>query len=596
MNDAHYTVNIDGKGLTIDKVVAVARDHEKVEINETSKKELNLVWGWLVDKTTQATKYNKEIEEAKKELKNLEKRCEAENGNKLKEKKERLLNMEKRLKDVNIYGVTTGFGALKDAYCTSRKSAEKLQENIVLSHACGVGDFLDEETTRAAMLVRANTLASGYCGVRVELVQRIVNMLNANILPLIPEQGSVGASGDLAPLAHMSLPLLSKGAVKYKDKVYGEDKQVRELLKKKGLEVVEKEGVKDVLKKENLDPNFKLSYKEGLALLNGDAVMTAIALLTYWDSKNLIDWADAIGAMTLENILGSSKAFNDIVFYIYHHSGAHECARFVRDKMIIKSTLINKSNTVHDSYSIRCIPQVHGYVRDEIETIGKTIQEHLNTVSDDPVFFKEGENGLKHFEVGHFQGDPIAFTMDKMGIVIADIGTISERRIQMLLDPHHNRGLPAFLVDNTSKVNSGYMIAQYTAAALVSENKIFAHPASVDSVPTSANTEDYVSMGTIAARKARKIVNNVRKILAIELLCATEALSYRIGKQKLSDPLKQSQLFVGKAGEGTTTIYNLVRDKERIPLLQGSDKPIYVFIEHAEGIISRTKIEDVIGK
>jgi histidine ammonia-lyase len=333
----------------------------------------------------------------------------------------------------------------------------------------------------------------------------------------------------------------------------------------------------------------------------------------------LVKWAYAIGAMTLESILGASRSFDKIVFNDYHHKGAKISASFIRNKMIAESGLINRSADVHDPYSVRCIPQVHGAVRDALKYVERTLKHQLNSVDDDPIFFTEEEMNReedqpidvklpplgtsedwkkrRHFEQGSFHGEPIAFAMDMLAIIVAELGSISERRIQMLLDKNHNRGLPACLIDNPEGTNSGYMIAQYTAAALVSENKGLCHPASVDSIPTSANTEDHVSMSTIAARKARKVIENVSNVLAIELLCATEAISFRLGDQKITIPKtahlekadrERKKLKVdrnGQCGTGTLALYNTVRGLKEHSLLGEKDAVLSPMIEKARDLL-----------
>jgi histidine ammonia-lyase len=500
------------------------------------------------------------------------------------------------LKKVMIYGVTTGFGAFKQDYFKSEEDALKLQKNLVLSHVCGVGPYFDDETVRAVMLLRAHNLAAGYSGVRPELADRLVEFLNCGLIPLIPEQGSVGASGDLAPLAHLALALIGEevsaasGKMKtlsYNGKEYSSLKEVkRKNPKHAGLR--------------KLSDKYDLYFKEGLALLNGTEVMTAAAVLAYQDAWHLLDWADAVGAMTLESILGSSRAFDKVVFSVYRHKGASQSAENVR-RLITGSRLVNKSERVHDPYSVRCIPQVHGTVRDALNYIGRILQEHFNSIQDDPILFSEievkktppsdGWGERLHFEHGHFHGEPVAVAMDLLAIVMSELGAISERRIQMLLDPHHNQGLPAALVDNPDGLNSGYMLAQYTAAALASENKTLSHPASVDSIPTSANTEDHVSMGTIAARKARKVVDNVENILAIEALCATEALSFRMGWQRITEtnPITiKKEMMTGDPGTGTGKVYDLLRGKKGIPLLGGEDRVLYPFIQQARDVLKKS--------
>ncbi|OGC75846.1 MAG: hypothetical protein A2Z27_05335, partial [candidate division Zixibacteria bacterium RBG_16_50_21] len=456
--------------------------------------------------------------------------------------------------------------------------------------------YFDDETVRAVMLLRAHNLAAGYSGVRPGLVDRLVEFLNCGLIPLIPEQGSVGASGDLAPLAHLALALIGEGVatdagqmmtLRYNGKKFA---SLREAKRKNPRD----SGLR------TLSERYHLHFKEGLALLNGTEVMAAAAVLAHQDACRLVDWADATGAMTLESILGCSRAFDKIVLSVYRHKGASRSAENVR-RLITGSRLINKSERVHDPYSVRCIPQVHGTVRDALEYVGRILEEHVNSIHDDPILFNEKEvrkmppaDGWKerlYFEHGHFHGEPVGVAMDLLAIVVSELGAISERRIQMLLDPHHNQGLPAALIDNPQGLNSGYMVAQYTAASLVSENKVLAHPASVDSIPTSANTEDHVSMGTIAARKAGKIVENVENILAIEALCASEALSFRMGLQRITEtnPITiKKEIMTKDPGSGTRKVYDLLRGKKGIPLLGGKDMVLYPFIQQARDILKKS--------
>ncbi|HJZ67202.1 MAG TPA: aromatic amino acid lyase, partial [Blastocatellia bacterium] len=554
----------------------------------------------------------------------------------LKKKKERGENSTpSELKQKMIYGVTTGFGALKNNFITDSQTALRLQENLIPSHACGVGPEFDEQTTRAIMLLRANTLASGYCAVTVGITQQLVEMLNRKVYPCIPEQGSVGASGDIAPLAHLALGLIGKGKIKYRGERFANLAELKNLGAQAARLPVRESDASPTLAGEptaltgldRIQAEIELSYKDGLALLNGISVMTAVGVLAFADSINLVEWADAIAAVTLESILGSSRAFDEIVFTVYGRrsgskklgrAGARTSAARIRE-MIRGSELINRSDAIHDAYSVRCVPQVHGAVRDALDYVRTTLEDQINTVDDDPIMFSKEEidrhppldsiqppkdanrevtraedwRARAHFEQGNFHGESVAFAMDILAIAASELGSISERRIQMLLDANHNRGLPPCLVSNyPDPVNSGYLIAQYTAAALASENKVLCHPASVDSIPTSANTEDHVSMGTIAARKARKVVENVKNILAIELLCSTEALSYRIDPEKRwqkkneAGEVESLPKIKGRCGERTGKLYQKLRGKDGIPLLNGQDAVLYELAERAKEFLS----------
>jgi histidine ammonia-lyase len=575
-------VTVGTNTLTLRQVVNVARQNAQVELTDETRATLS----------RGREELNKYIQEtfAWLETKTPEQR------------ESPAFKLERKQK--MMYGVTTGFGEHKTDYMNDPDKAKRLQENVVASHASGVGPAFDPETTRAIMLLRANTLALGHSGVSPDIVKQLVRFLNHGVYPSIPEQGSVGASGDLAPLAHLALALIGKAPVKH----YGQEKSL-EKLKREHPEL-------------DINPALELLPKDGLALVNGLTVMTGIGVLAYADAENLVEWADAIGAVTMESVLGSSRAFDEAVFTVYGHEGAKISARRVRD-MIAGSNLINRSTDIHDPYSVRCIPQVHGAVRDLLRYVKTTLENQLNSVDDDPIVFTaselenlpapldslqppehmgaDGWKNRRHFEQGNFHGEPIAFAMDMLAIGVAELGSISERRTQMLLDKNHSRGLPSCLVDNPDGVNSGHMIAQYAAAALVSENKGLCHPASVDSIPTSANSEDHVSMGTIAARKARKVIENVTNILAIELLCATEALSFRLGEQEVTDhetrQKKKLEITDPRCGTRTRNLYERVRTGPgRIPILAGNDTILHMLIDRARKEFLSKPLSEFIGE
>jgi len=417
-----------------------------------------------------------------------------------------------------IYGVTTGFGALSDV-AISGKDTRRLQENILMSHAAGVGRPLAEETVRAVMTLRVKDFARGHSGIRLETARQLLELLNRGVVPVIPEKGSVGASGDLAPLAHLALVLLGKGAAFYNGrKMSGE-----EALKASGLAPI------------------RLEAAEGLALVNGTQVMTAIGALCVHDARHLSSLTDIAASMTLEVLMGSRTEFNPKIHQARPHPGqiaaAANMERITRASDIISSH--SDCSRVQDAYTLRCSPQVHGATKDAIAYCRRVVDTELNASTGNPLIFAESEEFLLG---GNFHGQPVALAMDFLGIAVAELANISERRIERLVNPMLS-GLPAFLVSDGG-LNSGFMIAQYTAAALVSENKVLAHPASVDSIPTSANKEDHVSMGTIAARKAREIVANTENVIGIELLCAAQALD----------------LFTNlKPGEGTLAAYHAIR-------------------------------------
>jgi len=417
-----------------------------------------------------------------------------------------------------IYGVTTGFGALSDV-AISGKDTRRLQENILMSHAAGVGRPLDAETVRAVMTLRVKDFARGHSGIRLETAQQLLELLNRGVVPVIPEKGSVGASGDLAPLAHLALVLLGKGEAFYDGR------------KMSGAEALKASGLAPI----------RLESAEGLALVNGTQVMTAIGALSVHDARQLSRLTDIAASMTLEVLMGSRTEFNPKIHQVRPHPGqiaaAANMERITRASEIISSH--SDCSRVQDAYTLRCSPQVHGATKDAIAYCRRVVETELNASTGNPLIFAESEEFLLG---GNFHGQPVALAMDFLGIAVAELANISERRIERLVNPMLS-GLPAFLVSDGG-LNSGFMIAQYTAAALVSENKVLAHPASVDSIPTSANKEDHVSMGTIAARKCREIVANTENVIGIELLCAAQALD----------------LFTNlKPGEGTLAAYQAIR-------------------------------------
>ena len=393
------------------------------------------------------------------------------------------------------YGINTGFGALAEVPI-SREDLAALQLNLVRSHAAGVGTPLPDDDVRAAMLLRAQVLATGKAGVRPVVAQRMVELLNARIHPVIPSRGSVGASGDLAPLAHLALVLVGEG----KARVEGEVLPGGEALRRAGIEPL------------------VLEPKEGLALVNGTQVLTGVGALALADAEHLARAADVIGAMTLEAVLGTPDAFDARVVEARPHPGQVQSGRNLRallaDSEIRESHRGGQHHKVQDPYSVRCMPQVHGAARDAFAWIRGVVETEMNSATDNPLVFEDGSI----LSGGNFHGEPVAIALDLLAIATAELGAISERRVEHLLNPALSEGLPAFLAAH-SGLCSGLMIAQVAAASLVSENKVLAHPASVDSIPSSANREDHVSMGMTAALKARQVVDNVRNVLAIEALC-----------------------------------------------------------------------------
>jgi histidine ammonia-lyase len=432
------------------------------------------------------------------------------------------------------YGITTGFGAFKDKII-SREEVEKLQRNIVVSHAVGVGDPFDTPTVRAIMLIRANTLARGFSGIRLETLQLIIDCLNKGVHPIIPEKGSLGASGDLAPLAHFACVLIGEGKAEYDGEILS------------GSEALAKSGLAPVT----------LKAKEGLALTNGTTIMTAVGLLETARSIRLAELADVSGCLSLEALHGTLSAFDDRIHQLRPHPRQLECARNLR-RILEGSEFVRgfDPTNVQDAYTLRCIPQVHGACRDAVAYAEWLLKIELNSVTDNPLIFQDDAGNIEVISGGNFHGEPLALAFDYLTIALAELGNIAERRIMRLTDEASNAHvLPAFLTDHGG-LNSGFMIVQYTAAALCTENKVLAHPASVDTIPSSANVEDHVSMGVTAVLKLRQVAKNLEAILGLELFCAAQGVDFR--KEKIGD---------GKQlGSGTRDIYQTIR--ERVPFIR----------------------------
>ncbi|HZU14633.1 MAG TPA: histidine ammonia-lyase [Chloroflexota bacterium] len=402
-----------------------------------------------------------------------------------------------------VYGVTTGFGRLADRVIPP-DDLERLQRNLIMSHSVGVGAPLDADVTRAMTLLRISALARGYSGIRLETVQALIDMLNAGVVPFVPRKGSVGASGDLAPLAHLALVLIGQGHAW----VDGELVTGQVALRRRGLRPVE------------------LTAKEGLALINGTQLMTAMGCLLCEDGCNVMEVADIAGAMTVDAVRGSARPFDARVQEIRPHPGQVAAAAHLRALLsgseIVRSHQHDMRHKVQDPYSLRCMPQVHGASRATLSHCRDVMEVEINSVTDNPLVFPEDGSIISG---GNFHGEPLAMAMDYLAIGLAELADISERRIEVMLDPSFSE-LPPFLTMHGG-VESGFMVSQYTAAALISENRVLAHPASVDSVPTSANQEDHVSMGVTSALKAEQILRNVESVLAIELLAAAEGIDFR---------------------------------------------------------------------
>lgn len=465
---------LTGNDLTLEEVVAVARGNVKVALSEDAKQN---------------------IENSRKIIDDI-----VEN-------------------EKVIYGVTTGFGEFCNV-SISKEDCKTLQENLIRSHACGYGPNFATDIVRAIMLTRINALSKGFSGIRLLTVSTLLEMLNKGVHPLIPEKGSLGASGDLAPLAHMVLPMLGLGEAEYKGEILT------------GREAMEKAGITPI----------QLDAKEGLALINGTQVLTATGALAVYDAIELSKIGDIAAALTIEALRGITDAFDSRLHVIRGHKGQVVTASNLL-KLVEGSTYTTKQGElrVQDAYSLRCVPQIHGASKDTLDYVKTKVEIEINSVTDNPIVTREGDV----ISGGNFHGEPMAQPFDFLGIGAAEIANVSERRLERLINPQLN-DLPAFLTKHGG-LNSGYMITQYAAAALVSENKILAHPASVDSIPSSANQEDLVSMGTIAARTARDIVENSKRVLATELMAACQAIDFR----------KDSGF---KLGKGTQKAYDVIRN------------------------------------
>ena len=444
-----------------------------------------------------------------------------------------------------VYGITTGFGKFSDVTITKEES-KLLQKNLIITHAVGAGKPFETEIVRGIILLRINNLAKGYSGAKLETIQTMIDMLNKKVHPIIPEKGSLGASGDLAPLSHMVLPMIGLGEAEYK----GEILSGEEAMKRAGIPVIE------------------LTSKEGLALINGTQVMTSVGALALYDAINLAKAGDIAAALSFEAHNGITTALDSKVHDVRPHKGQIDTARILLQLLEgSKNTTKQGEIRVQDAYSLRCSPQVHGASKDAINYVKKEVEIEINSVTDNPIIFPETLEGISG---GNFHGQPMALSFDFLGIALSELANISERRLERLVNPALS-GLPAFLVEHGG-LNSGFMIVQYSAASLVSENKILAHPASVDSIPSSANQEDHVSMGTIAARKARSIMENVRRVIAMEMMCACQAIDLR-GNKGL--------------GKGTAPVYAALR--KLVPMLE-KDRPLYEDINKCESLITNGEI------
>lgn len=465
---------IDGHQLTIEDVKLAARHHVRVKLDEDAKNK-------IVKAENMVTRYVD----------------------------------EQRVS----YGITTGFGKFSDTYI-SKEDTGKLQRNLIMSHACGVGEVFSEEVVRAMMLLRLNSLAQGFSGIRLSTFETLLEMLNKDVYPVVYSKGSLGASGDLCPLAHLALVLIGEGEAF----VNGE--------RVSGAKAMEAAGITPV----------SLVAKEGLALINGTQAMCAVGCLCMADALNLSKVSDIAVSLDMEALQGIKDAYDLRVHKVRAHAGQLSTAENVL-KLIEGSENVTKQGElrVQDSYTLRCTPQVHGAVKDALAHVKQKLEIEINSVTDNPILFVDDDDAISG---GNFHGESVALAFDYLGIALSEMGNISERRLEKLVNPALNHGLPAFLTEHGG-LNSGFMIVQYSAAALVSENKVLAHPASVDSIPSSANQEDHVSMGTIAARKANQILEHTRDILAMEILAACQAIDLKGG---------------GALGVGSGEAYSCVRD------------------------------------
>src|SRR5580704_13177423 len=418
--------------------------------------------------------------------------------------------------DAPVYGVNTGFGALADT-SVGEQDLRRLQRAIIVSHAAATGEPLDDATVRAVLLLRARTLAAGYSGVRSDLPRRLLHLLDLGLLPVVPGKGSVGASGDLAQLAHLAQPLIGEGRLR----APGDGPRGRPT-----AEVLAEHGILPL----------ELAPKEGLSLVNGTEPMQALLAFSVHDAQMLVAAADVACALSVEALLGTDRTYDERVQILRPHPGQLVSAANLR-ALLAGSPLLashrHSRHAVQDAYCLRCAPQVHGAVRDVLGFARQVITTELGSVVDNPVIVPDGEV----MTTGNFHGEPLAFAADMLAMAISELASISERRVDRMLDPAFSRGLPPFLAP-AAGTNSGYMLAQYTSASLVSENKVLAHPASVDTIPTSGKQEDHVSMGWTSVRKLRDVVANVRACLAVEICCATQGIDLRADIAAPSEPLR----------------------------------------------------------
>ncbi len=495
-------VVLDGKSLTLETFVAVARFGAEVS---------------LAPEALEAMKKSRELAEK--------------------------IGQQRRV----AYGITTGFGDFATVAVPEEMSAQ-LSTNLVLSHCTGTGDPYPDEIVRGMMLLRANALAVGISGVRPLLVTMLIDMLNKGVTPVVPEKGSLGASGDLAPLSHMGLVLLGRGEAHYQ----GETLPGAEAMKRAGIATLD-----------------TLVSKEGLGITNGTCAMTSVGALHLYDTIQAARLADVVGSMSLTALTGQLDAFQERMHTARGQTGQIKVARNLR-MLTEGSEILERCQgaRVQDAYALRCMPQVHGAVRDALEFILSKVSIELNAVTDNPLMFLEDEAVISG---GNFHGEPMALPFDFLGIACAELGSISERRIERMVNAALSNGLTPFLTTQGG-VNSGFMIVQYTAASMVSENKVLAHPASVDSIPSSANQEDFVSMGTTAARKAGDILENTLSVLAYELLTACQAVDIRRRKGTYGTGLSPVHEAVFRHVREQVDFYEV--DREIVPDIKAVEKMV----------------------
>lgn len=420
-----------------------------------------------------------------------------------------------------VYGINTGFGKLSDVLIKT-DDVGLLQKNLLMSHACGVGEPLAEEIVRGMIVLRINALIKGHSGVRLETIEKLLELLNKDIIPVVFEKGSLGASGDLAPLSHMSLPLIGLGEVFYQGK---------------------RMKTMDCFQLTNITPLPGLMAKEGLSLINGTQAMNARGALILYDAFQLEKLATLSLSMSLEALQGIIEAFDDRVHQLRNQLGQVQVAKDVLYNTRNSKNLTHQGELrVQDAYSLRCSPQVHGAVLDTLNYVKAIVVREMNAVTDNPIVFPKDDEAIS---AGNFHGEPLAFAFDFLGIAISELANISERRLERLVNPQLSNGLPAFL-SHQCGLNSGFMIVQYSAASLVSENKVLSHPASVDSIPSSANQEDHVSMGSIAVNKAQTILENVQTVIAMEMFAAAQAIDLRNSADRLGQKTRQAYQSIRK--------------------------------------------------